>query len=275
MNFLIGLCVLVAIIFLFYKPFIAILGIVVLFFICAFVCKLNDDKKINSAVEARMLSKRTNIYKNTYEHSGFSISSRGYGRSYWKAKKQKVGTNVSFEITDSSGKTSIVTVLEDSEEYNILVSKQKKSSLHSSYKSQKEVFPPYIMPRSNALVETQSSLKPPAAKPKILNIPFEILPNEYSLEIKHESCIFERTDGGCGRYEVNLFFELHYNPNIRGITNRHVVASLYNKDGKIVAVQNTWPKTLDKSGCKIIEIKFWKDIEEEPTKVSISLERSY
>lgn len=37
--------------------------------------------------------------------------------------------------------------------------------------------------------------------PKVLEVPFEILPNEYSLEVRHQSCIYKQTNYDNVRYE--------------------------------------------------------------------------
>ena len=220
---------------------------------------------------------RAKIYKEGFEQTGFSIGTSGRGRLYFGKRKRLQGTEVTFYVTYSDKDPQLVSTMEGTEQYFKLMSyinQQNTEDIGARIEAGAQSIPKSVEENQQKLTEElvpakRLKLNPP----KLLEIPFEVLPNEFSVEVRHQSCIYKQTEYDGGRYEVDVRCEVHYDSSVKGVTNRRIVISLYDSKDRIFAVRNTWPEHLDKSGCKVAEINFWENIYEEPSKVSISIER--
>lgn len=249
--------------------------IIILIFLLPFYFLAAYNPPVNTQnIDRVEIVDSTKVYQEKFENTGFSIGTNGHGRAYFGKRKRLKGTEVTFLISYTDKPQRTVKAMEGSNQYNTLMEyiyrqdeeeKQRK-------KSQKETIPSSGTSTIQA-VQTVPSAEikqiPQKEKPKYLEIPFEILPNEYSLEITHQTCIYQLS---YGNHETVIRGEARYNPDVRGITNRKLVISIYDKDGHIMGVKSSFSEYLDKSGCKIIDATFYKT-EEEPAKVSIGIEK--
>lgn len=245
--------------------------------IYAVVNARNQAKQLENIVHVEFLG-RTKIYTDGFEHTGFSVGTSGHGRAYFGKRKRLQGIEATFYVTYSDKEPQTVSAMEGTERYFKLIShteqqnveSQRKRDKESTQSDTKQVKQDQKEPKKEELAPAEEmKLRPP----KLLEIPFDVLPNEYSVEVRHQSCIYKQTKYDGGRYEVDVRCEIHYDPSVKGVTNRRIVVSLYDKQDRIFAVRRTWPERLDRSGCKVVEINFWQDIFEEPSKVSIGVER--
>ena len=233
-----------------------------------------QSKQLENIVDVELIG-RTNIYKEGFENTGFSIGASGHGRAYFGKRKRLQGVKATFYVRylDKSPKT--ISVMAGTEHYFKLLSYLEKSDETSRNEDRRVQSEPELKMQERRIEQSEKfvTLEEVKIQPKILEIPFEVLPNEYSLEVRHQSCTYKRTESDGDRYEVDVRCEVHYDPLAKGVTNRRIVVSLYDSKERIFAVRNTYPQHLDKSGCQVVEINFWKDIYEEPSKVSISVEK--
>lgn len=258
---------------------ILIIGIIILVIalMTARMDSKSQEKQLENIIHVEFIE-RTKIYKEGFEHTGFSIGTSGHGRAYFGKRKRLQGIQATFYVTYSDKEPQNISVKEGTTQYFKLMSYMRQQNMKESRVAHKKndevVIQPVKEEKNMAEIEpTVISDRIKLDPPKVLEIPFDVLPNEYSLEVRHQSCIYKQTDYNDVRYEVDIRCEVHYDASVKGITNRRIVVSLYDSKDRIFAVQNTWPDRLDKSGCKVVEINFWKDIYEEPSKVSISIER--
>ena len=234
----------------------------------------DQSKQLENIVSVELIG-RTNVYKEGFENTGFSIGTSGHGRAYFGKRKRLQGVEATFYLWYSDKSPKTFSVMEGTEYYFKLLSylgKSDETARNEDRKAQSDP-KPKIQERKAEKSERLSPLEEVKTPPKILEVPFEVLPNEYSIEVKHQSCIYKRTEDDGGRYEVDVLCEVHYDPMVKGVTNRRIVVSLYDSKDRIFAIRNTWPQHLDKSGCQVVKINFWKDIYEEPSKISISVEK--
>lgn len=229
--------------------------------------KKEQEKQLNNIVHVELISQER-VYKEGFEHTGFSIGTSGRGRAYFGKRKRMLGVKATFRVSYTDKATQTVIAMDGTEQYNKLLSyieRQKNQEQEQQKRTEmqaKEQFQPTPKARVAKIKK----------EPKYLEIPFEILPNEYAIKIKHQSCVFKFEEYDGGRYEVDVRFEVHYDPTVKGVTNRKVVVCLYDVQGRMTAVRSDW-NHLDKSGCKIIELNFWKDIVDEPAKISVGIEK--
>lgn len=248
--------------------------ILVIAIVTAIANQKDQSKQLENIVSVELIG-RTNVYKEGFENTGFSIGTSGHGRAYFGKRKRLQGVEATFYVRYSDKSPKTISVMEGTEHYFKLLSylgQNGETPRNKERKAQPEP-EPKIQEQQTEQSEKFASLEEIKTPPKILEVPFEVLPNEYSIEVRHQSCIYKRTEYDNGRYEVDVRCEVHYDPMAKGVTNRRVVISLYDSKGRIFAIRNTYPQHLDKSGCQVVEINFWQDIYEEPSKVSISVEK--
>lgn len=239
-----------------------VIGIVLVYI---FVASYIKKKQLENITHVQLIGK-TDIYRERFENTGFSIGTNGHGRAYFRRRKDFQKSEVSFYITYSDKDPQTVLVMDDSKAYFKLLSyieRQNNVEQECPKIAEQEASPEL------SLVQVEKEID----KPRFLDIPFVVLQNEYSVEVKHQSCIYKRMEYDKDHFEVDIRCEVYYNPLKKGITNRKIVVSLYDKKDRIIAVKSAWPDRLDKSGCKVLEINFGQNILEEPSKVSISIDR--
>lgn len=79
------------------------------------------SKRLENIVSVEVIG-RTNVYKEGFENTGFSIGTSGHGRAYFGKRKQLQGVEVTFYVRylDRSPKT--ISVMEGTEDYFKLLS---------------------------------------------------------------------------------------------------------------------------------------------------------
>ena len=109
-------------IFMAIEPYIlGILLFVVLVFAIIVISVEHDvaqDKKIVSAV----IVDRTQMMKEVYRHSGFSVGLRGNPRFHWRVKNVPTHIEVKVDVVYEDGKHRQLTLVEGSERYNKILS---------------------------------------------------------------------------------------------------------------------------------------------------------
>lgn len=221
--------------------------------------------------------------KKQYYNSGFSVGMKGNPRFYYRSKNVPHHVEAKFRVRYKDGKVKTISRNKGTTDYNYLITciqnqaQQQKKQAEAMQQKRKQDEKNASVISQQTIPETQkiNVVAPSKNRKKYLNIPFEVLPNEYAMEVRHQSCAFKSVpynDAGNERYEVDICCEVHFDPNVKGVTNRRVVVSLYDAQGRITYVMKDWDH-LTKSGCRIIDINFWKEINDEPSKVSFSLEK--
>lgn len=255
----------------------AIVIALILFCIICVISAKKESREMEHITHVSLIG-QANVYEEKYEHTGVSIGTSGHGRAYFRKRKHLKGVESTFRVFYSDKPPKIIKVMENTGKYCKLISYIDRQELKAQ--NLRDTAPASAEEESvqtsagRVLVEVcRTESKSPLDPPKFLDIPFEVLPNEYSLEVRHQSCIYKQTKYDNGRCEVDIRFEAYYDPTIKGVTNRKIVVSLYDQKGRIFAVSDTGFRRLDKSGCKVVSLNFWQDIIEEPSQVSISIEK--
>lgn len=248
----------------------AIIAVIIIISVLATDCKKKKELENITSVQ---LVERAKIYKEGFENTGFSIGTSGHGRAYFGKRKHPQGVEATFCVTYSDKPMEQVKAMEGSEQYFKLLSyieRQDKQEMNKHRAEQKEKETKELIAKQ----ELQAQLKELESKKMndrkyYIEVPFEVLPNEFGLEIFHQSCqiVIEY-----GQKKIRVRFEVRYNTETKGARNRRIVCAALDSEDKIVSV-NRERTGLDKSGGKIMDIVFWDNIEEDPSKVTIGLER--
>lgn len=215
---------------------------------------------------------RSKVYKEGFEHTGFSIGSNGHGRAYFGKRKRLIGIETTFYVTYSDKSPKYITASEGTKKFSTLMQyfeHQEQAEYHRMEETQKKN---ELKPVEQVTLQPTNVENPKKEKPKFLDIPFIILPNEFSIEISNQSCVYQPREYDAESYEVYIRFEIHYDSTVKGVTNRKVICALYDSNDRIFSTRSALDH-LSKSGCQIVEINFWDNIYEEPAKVSIGVER--
>lgn len=249
--------------------------------VIALIIKAESDSNDVKDIEYTILLGRTRIMETRTRPSGFSISSRGNVRGYWKFKDEIARIDANFEVHYKNGNVRRITAVEGSNKCNTLYSyigKQKEKQIDVKEVSHEErlkiVEPPKLIEVSRAEVpeEVKQYKKSDEKKQKkyYLDVPFEIAPNEYGLAISYPSCQVENRDDGITR--IYVMFTATYDPTVKGLKNRVISCSVVNRDGRTMDVSR-YRKVLDSSGSMMIDITYWHKIDEAPAKVVVGIDR--
>lgn len=243
--------------------------------------KAESDSNDVKEIEYTILLGRTRIMETRTRPSGFSISSRGNVRGYWKFKDEVARIDADFEVHYKNGDVRRIKAVEGSNKCNTLyayIGKPKKKQAEEK-KIIKEEQPkiaesPKLLevPRAEAPEELKQERKDDAKKQKkyYLDVPFEIAPNEYGLTVSYPSCQVENMDDGGRR--IYVMFTATYDSTVKGLKNRVISCSIINRDGRTMDVSR-YRKVLDSSGSMMIDITYWHKIYEEPAKVVVGIDR--
>lgn len=248
-----------------------LLGLIFVFLISKYIYAAYQDHQLENIAHVTLVS-RNEIFKTCFENTGFSVGAKGNGRLYFSKRNRLQRVEVTFHVTYHNNFSKNITVMEKSNAYYKLLSYvEKEKSKDHKEEVDRIINKKVKQSQTNSMISGDTNLN--SCDIRFLDIPFEVLPNEYGLEIKHQSCMIKRLSCPDTQYEINVRCEAHYDSSIKGITNRKIVVSLYDQKGRIIEVKNMWPERLDKSGCKMVSICFGQNIIEEPSKVSVGIER--
>lgn len=254
------------------------------------VCLLSQSKRSDSVmrgVDYAYIVGRTTCMTTRSRPSGYSVSSRGNVRAYWRYQKEVDHVDIEFEVHNRDGTVQNVTTEEGSSLYKRLSPyvrlKPEPSATRSWPPPAKELQKTVEPPKIEATVKKQEIAELPAkveeAKPTIqkakeekyyADVPFEIAPNEFNLKISYPSCQMVKWESG--EHRIYVRFGITYDPTVKGVRNRVVKCATVDKEGRMTAVEKEW-KVLDLSGSKLIEIMFADNAEQEPAKIVVGLDR--
>lgn len=269
MVFVLAIAIILVIVWEF-GSYIAIFGgIFVAVVIFALIIQAVVDSNQLKDIEYTELMGRTKVMDVKTRPSGFSVGSRGSVRTYWRFREEVDHIDVDFRVHYQDGRVCKVTAREGS---------GKCDKLYSYIGKPK---PKPVEPPKPIVIEPPKVIEQPkiveVAKPQkqeknkyYIEIPFEIAPNEYGLTISYPSCQVEHTKDGERRAYVR--FTATYDPTVKGLRNRVIICSLVNKDGKTMDVRRG-TKVFDTSGSQMIDLSFWKLIDEEPARVVVGIDR--
>lgn len=247
----------------------------------ALVAKAVSDSNDVKDIEYTVLLGRTRVMETRTRPSGFSISSKGSMRSYWRFRDEVARIDVAFEVHYMDGMVRKVTAAEGSSKCDKLYSyigKQKAKTAQPQIQKQAE---PARIAETPKLIETsrpetheyvKAEKKPDEKKRRkyYLDVPFEIATNEYGLAVSYPSCQVENRDDGEKR--IDVMFTAAYDSTVKGLKNRVISCSIINRDGRTMDVSRCW-KVLDSSGSMMIDITFIHKIDEDPAKVVVGIDR--
>lgn len=272
-----------------YWPYIAaFVAVIVAAVIIAVIANSASVSAQVKNVQYAIIVGRTRVMTTKSRPSGYSISSRGNFRAYWRFRDEVDHIEVEFEVHYEDGKVRNITAHEDSALYNRLMSyvgiKPKPPIPTPAPPTQIAEPPkPAVIPPKSEPVEFEDGVKPmpeakPAETPKprrkeekhFAEIPFEIAPNEYSLAISYPSCQMIRWSSG--EYRIEVRFAVSYDPTIKGVRNRVITCATVDSSGRMTAVRRD-NKVLDLSGSRMVDIMFWENAEQEPAKIVIGVDR--
>ena len=274
-------------------------------------CRLNKSKETDSIinrVEYAYIIGRTECMEMKSRPSGYSISSSGNARAYWKYQKEIDHVDIEFEVHNTDGTVHHVTTREGSSLYKGISPyvRIKPEPVVKAWNLPAKELPNTVeAPKNECLQdgagcsETEQNLPPvqsasypvsiqgnteqpanveaekPTPKSKkeeryYADIPFEITPNEFNLQISYPSCqLVKRADG---EHRIYIRFGVTYDPTVKGVRNRVIMCATVDEEGRMTAVQKEW-KVLDLSGSKLVEIMFSDNAEQEPARIIVGLDR--
>lgn len=274
-----------------YSPYIAIFAalIAAIVIICVIVNSAHVSAQLKN-VQYAVIIGRTRVMTTKSRPSGYSISSRGSFRAYWRFRDEVDHIEVTFEVHYEDGKVRNITAHEDSELYNRLmpyVGIKPKPPIPTPEPPIQIAEPPKPVEISlpKETIKRMDEVKPlpearPAAPPKpkrkeekrFAEVPFEVAPNEYSLAISYPSCQMIRWESG--EYRIEVRFSVSYDPTVKGVRNRVITCATVDGSGRMTAVRRD-NKALDLSGSRIVDIMFWENAEQEPAKIVVGVDRHY
>lgn len=272
-----------------YWPYIAIFAVLVV--AAVIICVIANSAYVSAQlknVQYAVILGKTRVMTTKSRPSGYSISSRGNFRAYWRFRNEVDHIEVEFEVHYESGEVRRITANEDSSLYNGLmpyVGLKPKPPVPKPTPPPTIVEPPKPVEISppKELIKHMDEVKPlpeanPAEPPKpkrkeekrFAEVPFEVAPNEYSLEISYPSCQMIRR--ASGEYRIEVRFAISYDPMVKGIRNRVITCATVDSAGRMTAVRRD-NKVLDLSGSRMVDIMFWENAEQEPAKIVIGVDR--
>lgn len=274
-----------------YWPYIAIFAafIVAVVIICVIANSAYVSAQLKN-VQYAVIIGRTRVMTTKSRPSGYSISSRGNVRAYWRFRNELDHIEVEFEVHYESGEVRRITANEDSSLYNGLmpyVGIKPKPPIPNPAPPPPIVEPPKpveISPPKEPIKHMDEVKTLPEAKPaeqpkpkskeekRFAEVPFEVAPNEYGLVISYPSCQMIRW--ASGEYRIEVRFAVSYDPTVKGVRNRVVTCATVDSSGRMTAVTRD-NKVLDLSGSRIIDIMFWENAEQEPAKIVVGIDRYY
>lgn len=272
-----------------YWPYIGIFAVLVV--AAVIICVIANSAYVSAQlknVQYAVILGKTRVMTAKSRPSGYSISSRGNFRAYWRFRNEVDHIEVEFEVHYESGEVRRITANEDSSLYNGLmpyVGLKPKPPVPKPTPPPPIVEPPKpveISPPKEP-IKHMDEVKPlPEANPeeppkpkrkeekRFAEVPFEVAPNEYSLEISYPSCQMIRR--ASGEYRIEVRFAISYDPMVKGIRNRVITCATVDSAGRMTAVRRD-NKVLDLSGSRIVDIMFWENAEQEPAKIVIGVDR--
>lgn len=284
------LAVLVLYVLFTYWQYIAIFAVIfIAIIIIGLVVHASNVSEQLKNIQYAVILRRTRVMTTKSRPSGYSISSRGNFRAYWRFRNEVDHIEVEFEVHYESGEVRRITANEDSSLYNGLmpyVGLKPKPPVPKPTPPPPIVEPPKpveISPPKEP-IKHMDEVKPlpeanPAEPPKpkrkeeekrFAEVPFEVAPNEYSLEISYPSCQMIRR--ASGEYRIEVRFAISYDPMVKGIRNRVITCATVDSAGRMTAVRRD-NKVLDLSGSRMVDIMFWENAEQEPAKIVIGVDR--
>lgn len=272
-----------------YWPYIAIFAVLVV--AAVIICVIANSAYVSAQlknVQYAVILGKTRVMTTKSRPSGYSISSRGNFRAYWRFRNEVDHIEVEFEVHYESGEVRRITANEDSSLYNGLmpyvVAKPKPPITNPAPPPQIAELPKLVeISPPKEPIKHMDEVKPlpkanPAEPPKpkrkeekrFAEVPFEVAPNEYSLEISYPSCQMIRR--ASGEYRIEVRFAISYDPMVKGIRNRVITCATVDSAGRMTAVRRD-NKVLDLSGSRMVDIMFWENAEQEPAKIVIGVDR--
>lgn len=265
--------IILAAILLVYKPIwfaaIALMAITVL------VVSAIEDSKQTQNVQYAVVVGRTKVMTTKSRPSGYSISSRGNVRGYWRFREEVDHIEIEFEVHYEDGRVRHVKATEGTGKCNRLLSFVGKEPKPEPPKP-KAVEPPKFVevPKPIEPLKIEQKNEPPKRKngKYFIDIPFEIAPNEYGLTVSYPSCQIEKRNDGESRIHVR--FTVSYDPTVKGVRNRVAICSAVDQAGRTMEVRKG-SKVFDTSGSQMVDILFWENADEEPAKIVVGIDRYY
>lgn len=272
-------------------PYIAVFAVIlVAAVIIAVIANSVSVSAQTKNVQYAIIVGRTRVMTTKSRPSGYSISSRGNFRAYWRFRDEIDHTEIEFEVHYEGGKIRNITTHEGSALYNRLMPYVGMKSEPSVPKPA----PPVPIAEQSKSVEISPPNEPvkhideikslPEAqamepqKPKrqeekrFVEVPFEVAPNEYNLAISYPSCQMIRWTSG--EYRIKVRFAASYDPTVKGLRNRVITCATVDSSGRMTAVEKEF-KPLDLSGSKMVEIMFCDNAEQTPAKIIVAIDRHY
>lgn len=123
MGSLIFLIILFAV-FTVFNPVLSAILIIIALVTVPWIClaiRKNDAKIVSAEVV-----ERTQVMREEYRHSGFSIGTRGGGRMYWRVKNVPSHIEVKLNVVYDNGNRSQLTLTEGSGRYNRIMAQCEK-----------------------------------------------------------------------------------------------------------------------------------------------------
>lgn len=277
------LAVLVLYVLFTYWQYIAIFAVIfIAIIIIGLVVHASNVSEQLKNIQYAVILRRTRVMTTKSRPSGYSISSRGNFRAYWRFRNEVDHIEVEFEVHYESGEVRRITANEDSSLYNGLMpyvgAKPKPPITNPAPPPQIAELPKLveISPQKEPIKhmdEVKTSEPPKQNKNKgnrFAEVPFEIAPNEYKLSVSYPSCqMVRRSNGEC---RVQVRFSVSYDPTVKGVRNRVITCATVDSAGRMTAVRRD-NKVLDLSGSRMADIMFWENAEQEPAKIVIGLDR--
>lgn len=280
------LAVLVLYVLFTYWQYIAIFTVIfIAIIIIGLVVHASNVSEQLKNIQYAVILRRTRVMTAKSRPSGYSISSRGNFRAYWRFRNEVDHIEVEFEVHYESGEVRRITANEDSSLYNGLMpyvgAKPKPPIPNPAPPPQiaelpklVEISPPKEpIKHMEHMDEVKTSEPPKQNKNKgnrFAEVPFEIAPNEYKLSVSYPSCqMVRRSNGEC---RVQVRFSVSYDPTVKGVRNRVITCATVDSAGRMTAVRRD-NKVLDLSGSRMADIMFWENAEQEPAKIVIGVDR--
>lgn len=277
------LAVLVLYVLFTYWQYIAIFAVIfIAIIIIGLVVHASNVSEQLKNIQYAVILRRTRVMTTKSRPSGYSISSRGNFRAYWRFRNEVDHIEVEFEVHYESGEVRRITANEDSSLYNGLMpyvgAKPKPPITNPAPPPQIAELPKLveISPQKEPIKhmdEVKTSEPPKQNKNKgnrFAEVPFEIAPNEYKLSVSYPSCqMVRRSNGEC---RVQVRFSVSYDPTVKGVRNRVITCATVDSAGRMTAVRRD-NKVLDLSGSRMADIMFWENAEQEPAKIVIGVDR--
>lgn len=287
-GWIIMLCLVVGVpILLIQKFWPVILLLIAVIVIIALIAVCANENQFKNIKYTERLPGKTSVYQEGYEHSGFSFSTSGNARTYYRRRRHKVGDEVAFNVTYNDLSRKVVKVMYGSDRYYFLLDKERKPDKKVASKSdpKPELIAEVIVPETKSVDEKPViAIEPPkeespaieSKRPEIkasfIKVESSVLPNEVSARVENVTCISKYdTIAKKGKFIVQ--FILYFDSTQKGITNRTPTITLIDKDGNILDTSKSYCDRLDKSGVRTVKAIFHDNLGVEPAKVTIGIDR--